>query len=48
MGYYEHVIRSEDEYEQIGEYVIFNPAKWGIDRENPNTKLKIPPASFEH
>ena len=39
-GYYEHVIRGESEYRQIGEYILFNPAKWEIDYENPNTKLK--------
>ncbi|MBN1189913.1 MAG: transposase [Dehalococcoidales bacterium] len=34
-GYYEYIIRSEKEYHQIGEYILFNPAKWESDRENP-------------
>jgi REP element-mobilizing transposase RayT len=47
-SYYEHVIRSESEYQQIGEYIVFNAAKWETDRENPNTRLKTPPLPFEH
>jgi putative transposase len=34
-GYYEHIIQSENEYHQIGEYVLHNPAKW-------NQTAKIP------
>ncbi len=30
-GYYDHVIRSEEEYRQIGEYIVSNPAKWDND-----------------
>jgi putative transposase len=39
-GYYEHIIQSEQEYHQIGEYILFNPAKWESDRENPNVNRK--------
>jgi putative transposase len=39
-GYYEHVIQSENEYHQIGEYILFNPAKWESDRENPEAIQK--------
>jgi putative transposase len=39
-GYYEHIIQSENEYNQIGEYILFNPAKWELDRENPNANRK--------
>jgi putative transposase len=39
-GYYEHIIQSEKEYHQIGEYILFNPAKWESDRENPNVNRK--------
>ena len=48
LGYYEHVIRGEDEYEQIGEYIIFNPTKWETDRENPITISKAKTLPFEH
>jgi putative transposase len=39
-GYYEHIIQSEQEHNQSGEYILFNPAKWESDRENPNANLK--------
>ncbi len=38
-GYYEHVIRNERDYRKIGEYILYNPAKWETDRENPDAKL---------
>ena len=31
-GYFEHVIRNEDGYRQIWEYIENNPAKWAEDR----------------
>ena len=31
-SYHEHVIRSEDDYRQIREYIENNPAKWAEDR----------------
>ncbi len=31
-GYYEHVIRGEDDYRQVREYIDANPAKWAEDR----------------
>jgi REP element-mobilizing transposase RayT len=37
-GYYEHVIRNEDEFTAIGQYIIHNAAKWDTDQENPNQK----------
>jgi len=40
-SYYEHVIRSEKEHHEIGEYIIYNPAKWAMDSENPNSRLNI-------
>ena len=46
-NYYEHVIRNENDYHQIGEYILYNPAKWEMDRENPNAKLNIRHLSFE-
>ena len=33
-SFYEHVIRDEKEYHEIGEYIINNPAKWESDKEN--------------
>ena len=34
-NYYEHVIRSEDELHRIRQYIVDNPVKWELDRENP-------------
>ena len=31
-GYYEHVIRNENDYREIWEYIDNNPAKWAEDR----------------
>ena len=35
-NYYEHVIRDEEELNKIREYIILNPKKWELDRENPS------------
>jgi len=35
-NYYEHIIRDEDELNRIREYIIYNPLRWGFDRDNPN------------
>ncbi|MGD9159077.1 MAG: hypothetical protein PVG39_11770 [Desulfobacteraceae bacterium] len=36
-NYYEHVIRNEDELNLVREYIVNNPKRWEIDRENPNS-----------
>ena len=46
-GYYEHVIRSEEEFTRIGEYILNNAARWETDRENPHTLTKAPALPFE-
>jgi putative transposase len=33
--FYEHIIRNEDEYRRIAEYIINNPMKWDLDNMNP-------------
>jgi len=35
-NYYEHVIRNEDELNEIREYIANNPLKWESDEENPD------------
>ena len=35
-NYYEHIIRNEDRLNKIREYIITNPLKWFLDRENPD------------
>jgi REP element-mobilizing transposase RayT len=34
-GYYEHIVRSEQELTAIREYVHANPARWDDDENNP-------------
>ncbi len=34
-NYYEHIIRNEDEYHHITQYITENPAKWNDDKLNP-------------
>lgn len=36
-NYYEHVIRNEDDLNTIREYILYNPSKWKLDTENPET-----------
>jgi REP element-mobilizing transposase RayT len=31
-NYYEHIIRNEQSYQNISNYIINNPAKWGADK----------------
>jgi putative transposase len=35
-NYYEHVIRNEDDLNNIRQYILHNPAQWLKDDENPN------------
>ena len=37
-NYYEHVVRSPRELKSIREYIINNPLKWALDRENHLSK----------
>ncbi len=37
-NYYEHIIRSEQEWERIGQYICDNPVRWAEDAENPASK----------
>ena len=34
-NYYEHIIRNENELNQIHQYIIDNPLNWETDEENP-------------
>ena len=35
-NYYEHVIRNEDDLNEIRHYILDNPVKWVMDENNPN------------
>ena len=39
-NYYEHVIRDEDDFNRVREYIINNPLQWELDDENPNNPYK--------
>ena len=34
-NYYEHIIRDENSLNRIRQYIVDNPIRWDIDRENP-------------
>jgi REP element-mobilizing transposase RayT len=40
-SFYEHIIRTEKEYRETGEYILYNPAKWENDKENPSSLNNI-------
>ena len=33
-NYYEHIIRDENDYTRIAEYIVNNPLSWELDRLN--------------
>lgn len=37
-NYYEHIIRDDKSLNRIREYIITNPQRWDLDRENPQAK----------
>ena len=37
-NYYEHIVRDENELNDIRRYIMDNPKKWNLDRENPNAR----------
>ena len=34
--YWEHVIRNQEVFKRIHDYIITNPLRWHLDKENPN------------
>jgi REP element-mobilizing transposase RayT len=41
-NYYEHVIRNEDDLNEIRQYILDNPVKWDMDEENPTRQSPEP------
>jgi REP element-mobilizing transposase RayT len=33
-NYYEHIVRTDDDYARIGRYILSNPINWGTDTLN--------------
>ena len=42
-NYYEHVIRNDEEWDRVREYIASNPMRWEMDKENPNATLNHHP-----
>jgi len=38
-NYYEHVIRNEDDLNEIRQYILDNPVKWDMDENNPDRQV---------
>jgi REP element-mobilizing transposase RayT len=36
QSYYERVIRNDKELDEVRRYILDNPARWAMDRENPD------------
>ena len=36
--YYEHVIRDEQSFHRIQQYIMHNPVRWSVDPENPHAR----------
>jgi REP element-mobilizing transposase RayT len=41
-NYYEHVIRNEESFNGIRQYILDNPFRWHLDRENPQATTLEP------
>ncbi|MEW5942070.1 MAG: transposase [Chloroflexota bacterium] len=37
-NYYEHILRNEAELDRARQYIVENPLKWELDRENPSAR----------
>jgi REP element-mobilizing transposase RayT len=35
-NYYEHIIRTEETLARVRDYILTNPLRWHLDRDNPN------------
>jgi REP element-mobilizing transposase RayT len=48
-NYWEHIIRNENEYHQIAQYILDNPKKWAMDKlnEGRDNQVMESPASYE-
>ncbi|MCL5274436.1 MAG: hypothetical protein M1434_06775 [Chloroflexi bacterium] len=48
-NYYEHVVRNERELGAIRQYIVDNPARWDMDRDNLDGKSGLPvPDHIKH
>jgi len=50
-NYWEHIVRDEQEYGRIAQYVIANPLKWGMDKLNNDcsgNQVMEPEVAYNH
>jgi len=47
-NYYEHVVRNEEEMNRIRQYIMDNPLKWELDRENPEALAATSKEDWEY
>ena len=40
-NYYEHIIRNERALDAIRRYIVYNPARWCLDRYNPHASPSV-------
>ena len=45
-NYYEHVIRDDESFNRIRRYIVDNPARWVVDRDNPLASAPEPEAAW--
>jgi REP element-mobilizing transposase RayT len=38
-GYYEHVVRNDEEFNRMRRYIEENPLRWALDEENPHRRV---------
>ena len=39
-NYYEHIIRNENAFDKIRQYIVNNPVSWNMDQLHPNNPSK--------
>jgi len=45
-NYYEHVVRDDESLDRIRCYIVHNPARWAVDRDNPLAAAPEPEAAW--
>jgi len=45
-NYYEHIVRDAESLNRIRQYILDNPARWVMDRENPQVVTPEPEAAW--
>lgn len=46
-NYFEHIVRDEQEWQRICDYINYNPLNWEMDRENREVKATKPTETWQ-